>query len=235
MRIATVGHLDRRGVHTEEKVWHPENANEALEESSPMHLDLIWIDCPYPVAAIGLSRILEAKARIHVGHELPEGEHPSTVIFGTGGVEGLLEGVKRLRKASPDAIILVFSMYLDLAVARASLRAGARGFIHAGMTSEQIVRAVEVSAKGEIVAPRQLLEYLIANSDDDTGLKILSSRQREILDLVGNGLTNHQVAKRLFLTEYTVKQHLRAAFKVLGVSNRTEATRLLHQSLGEEG
>ena len=60
-----------------------------------------------------------------------------------------------------------------------------------------------------------------------TDINILSDRQREILNLLGEGLTNGQVAKRLFLTESTVKQHLRAAYKVLGVSNRTQAIRLL--------
>jgi DNA-binding NarL/FixJ family response regulator len=50
------------------------------------------------------------------------------------------------------------------------------------------------------------------------------------LELLSEGLTNAQIAKRLFLTESTVKQHLRQAYKALGVSNRTEAARLLRNS-----
>jgi DNA-binding NarL/FixJ family response regulator len=192
----------------------------------PEPLGLVWIDCPYPLAAIGLGRILEREARVHIGQEPPNGESPSVVIFGTSGVEGLLEGVKRLRKLSSDSLILVFGLYLDLSVARASLRAGARGYIHLGMQPKQIVRALRVAHEGQIVAPRELLEYLISN-EDIRGLDILSSRQREILQLVGEGLTNGQIAKRLFLTESTIKQHLRAAYKVLGVSNRTEAAKII--------
>jgi DNA-binding NarL/FixJ family response regulator len=192
-------------------------------------LGLIWIDSPYPLAGIGLARILEAEARVHVGHEPPKGEQPSVVIFGTGGAEGLLEGVKRLRKQSPDAVVLVFGFYLDLPVARTALRSGARGYIHSGMQPRQMIRAVKVAREGQIVAPRELLEYLISN-DDIAGLDILSNRQREILDLVGEGLTNGEIAKRLFLTESTVKQHLRGAYKALGVSNRTEAARLIRDS-----
>ena len=195
----------------------------------PKSLGLIWIDLPYPLAAIGLSRILESEARVHVGREPPEGEAPSVAIFGTSGVESLSEGVKRLRKRSPDALILVFGLYLDLAVARTALRAGARGYIHTGMQPEQIVRAVKVAKEGKIVAPRELLEYLISNEDIGS-LDILTNRQREILNLVGEGLTNAQIAKRLFLTESTIKQHLRAAYKVLGVSNRTEAARLVRNN-----
>ena len=188
-------------------------------------LRLAWIDCPYPVAAIGLAQILKSEALLHIGREPPE-EAPSVVIFGFGGPEGLLEGVKRIRKQSQNAVIIVFGLHLDLSAARTALRAGARGFIHAGMQPKQIVRAVEVALEGEIVAPRQLLEYLISN-DDLVDLSILSKRQREILELVVEGLANAQIAKRLYLTESTVKQHLRAAYKALGVKNRTEAARLV--------
>jgi DNA-binding NarL/FixJ family response regulator len=56
------------------------------------------------------------------------------------------------------------------------------------------------------------------------------ARQREILEHLSEGLTNAQIAKRLFLTESTVKQYLRQAYKALGVSNRTEAARLIRNS-----
>ncbi len=148
------------------------------------------------------------------------------VILGVGDVEGLLEGMKRIRTHCPDALIIIFGLYLDLAVAKAALQSGARGFIHAGMQPEQITRAVCVATMGEIVAPRELLEYLIVN-EDVVKLNILSARQREILELVRDGMSNAQIAKNLFLTESTVKQHLRAAYKALGVSNRTEAAKLI--------
>jgi DNA-binding NarL/FixJ family response regulator len=193
-------------------------------EGTSERQELIWIDCPYPVASVGLARILEEEARVRLGRD-PE-EAPTVVIFGVGGIEGLLEGVNRIRTQSPNALILIFGLYLDLSVARAALRAGARGFIHAGMPPEQIIRAVKVVTEGEIVAPRQLLEYLIIN-EDVVDLNILSDRQREILELVDDGLKNAQIAKKLFLTESTVKQHLRSAYKALGVSNRTEAAKLI--------
>ncbi len=197
-------------------------------ESESEHQSLIWIDCPYPVAAVGLARVLEDEARVHVGREPPE-EDPAVVVLGIGGVEGLLEGVKRVRKQNPAALILVFGLYLDLATAQAAIRAGARGYIHTGMRPEQIIRALKVALEGEIVAPRQLLEYLISG-ENVVDLDILSDRQREILELVGEGLSNAQIAKRLFLTESTIKQHLRSAYRVLGVSNRMEATKLLRNN-----
>ncbi len=199
-----------------------------VTENGPKPLKLYWIDCPYPAVAVGLAEILESEARVHVGREAPAGESPACIIFATDDVEGLPEDTERLRQAAPDAPILVFGLRLDLSLARAALRTGARGFIHAAMQPEQITRALKVAIDGEIVAPRELLEYLIAN-ERAVDLDILSARQREILELVGEGFTNAQIAKRLFLTESTVKQHLRAAYKVLGVSNRVEAAKLMRQ------
>jgi DNA-binding NarL/FixJ family response regulator len=201
-------------------------ATEPGSRTQPNLLGLVWIDSPYPLATIGFARVLEGEMRVHVGREPPE-ETPSIVIFGVGGGEGLTEGLERLRGQCPGALILVFGPYLDLALARDALRAGARGYLHAGMPPEQIVRAIKVATEGQLVAPRQLLEYLLS-SDVATELNVLSARQREILTLVGEGLSNAQIARKLFLTESTIKQHLRAVYKVLGVKNRTEAASYLH-------
>jgi DNA-binding NarL/FixJ family response regulator len=195
------------------------------EEDGAKPLGLVWINCPYPVVAAGLERALESRAKVHLGPSPPP-EKPSSAIFDTGGVEGLSEGVRRFQEVNPEISILIFSLHIDLPLARAALQVGARGFIHAGMPPEQIVRAVEVAAEGELVAPRKLLEYLISN-EVPPDLDSLTSRQRDILDLVVEGLSNAQIAQRLYLSESTVKQHLRSAYKVLGVSNRNEAARLM--------
>lgn len=206
-----------------------------MEQAEPMRLvrsereplGLVWIDCSYPVVAAGLKCALEGRARVHLGQAAPtEAVAPSSAIFDTGGVRGLSEGIERIREVNPDISILVFSLHVDLPLARAALRLGARGFIHAGMELDQIARAVEVASKGEIVAPRKLLEYLIAN-EDPADLDALTTRQREILQLVAKGNSNAQIARTLFLSESTVKQHLRATYKVLGVSDRKEAAKLV--------
>jgi DNA-binding NarL/FixJ family response regulator len=94
------------------------------------------------------------------------------------------------------------------------------------MEREQVVRALEVVQKGELAAPRGLLQYVM-NQNKSPDLKDLSTRQREILGLVAERLSNAEIARRLYLSESTVKQHLRTAYKVLGVHNRTEAVRVL--------
>ncbi|MCA3749386.1 MAG: response regulator transcription factor, partial [Rubrobacter sp.] len=85
-----------------------------------------------------------------------------------------------------------------------------------------------VAASGEVAVPRDLLRDLVAGREP-VDLSGLTHRQQEILKLVAEGQTNAQIGRRLFLSESTVKQHLRAAYKVLKVRNRTEAAKLIRE------
>jgi DNA-binding NarL/FixJ family response regulator len=188
----------------------------------------VWISCPYPVVAAGLSDAFENKSRVHLGSSAPEnGVVPSCAILDTGGAENLADGIRRIHEVSPEIPILVFGLRVDLPLARTALRLGAKGFIHAGMELDQIARATEVAASGEIVVPRTILEQLVTN-EDPADLEALTTRQREILGLVAKGYSNARIAKDLFLSESTVKQHLRATYKILNVSDRKEAAKLIN-------
>jgi DNA-binding NarL/FixJ family response regulator len=189
---------------------------------------LVWIYCPYPVVAAGLSDAFENKFGVHLGRSAPaQGVIPSCAILDTGGAENLAEGIERIKGVSPEIPILVFALRVDLPLARAALRLGARGFIHAGMELDQVARAAEVAASGEIVVPRTILEHLVTN-EDPADLDALTTRQREILELVAKGYSNARIAQDLFLSESTVKQHLRATYKILGVTDRKEAAKLIN-------
>ncbi len=192
----------------------------------PEPADLVWIYCRQPVLDIGLEQMLKKEFLVYQGQEPPKDSVLSAIVLYADGMEGISEGVERIRKANPDLPVLVFSSHADLPLAYAALKAGARGFIHAGMTPDQILRAIGVVLKGEIVAPRELLEYALAEEPTAANLNLLSPRQREILELVVEGLSNAEIARRIFLAESTVNQHLRAAYKLLGVKNRTEAAKL---------
>jgi DNA-binding NarL/FixJ family response regulator len=97
------------------------------------------------------------------------------------------------------------------------------------MQPAEIVRALDVAYKGEVVVPRELLRGLVEEKTP-VDLAILTTRQMEILRLVAEGLTNSQIAQHLYLSEFTIKQHLRSAFKTLGVRNRTEAAILFRSN-----
>jgi DNA-binding NarL/FixJ family response regulator len=197
-------------------------------KDSPKPLGVVWVDCPHSMLSTGLVRALQGKARVHQGPK-PPGDVPSCVILCVNSHEGLSERVGFYRELGPDGPpVMVFGPQLDLPLARDALQAGASGFVHAQMTPDQLVRAVAVAVRGELVAPRELLGYVLTN-DHSGDLAALSARQREILEYVVEGLSNAEIGRRLFLSESTIKQHLRAAYKLLGVSNRTEAAKVFRR------
>jgi DNA-binding NarL/FixJ family response regulator len=199
-------------------------------QDSPRSLGLVWVDCPRSVVSAGLVQALEKRATVHQGLKPPR-DVPSCIILCANNNEALSERVKFYQELSLDAPpIVVFGPQLDLSFARDALQAGASGFVHAEMMPDQLVRALVVAARGELVAPRELLGYVLTN-DQSGDLAALSARQREILGYVVEGLSNAEIGRRLYLSESTIKQHLRAAYKLLGVSNRTEAANLFRRGV----
>jgi DNA-binding NarL/FixJ family response regulator len=197
--------------------------------SAVKSLGLVWVVTPsYSITAAGLLQALEGKADVRIGGESSAGS-PSCVVLYAGGMEDdCLEGMGRIRELYPEVPLLVLGSHLDLALAWATLKNGADGFVHAEMDPAQVLRAVEVVQKGELAAPRQLLRYLLMQNENPE-IGDLSARQGEILELVVEGLSNAEIAGRLYLSESTIKQHLRAAYKLLGVSNRTEAAKTMRE------
>ena len=197
-------------------------------KDGPKPLGVVWVDCPPSLVGTGLVRTLQQKARVHQGPN-PPGDVPSCVILCVNGHESLSERVRSYRDLNPEAVpVVVFGLQLDLPLARDALQAGASGFVHAEMMPDQLVRALVVATRGELVAPRELLGYVLTK-DHSSDLSALSVRQREILGYVVEGLSNAEIGRRLYLSESTIKQHLRAAYKLLGVSNRTEAANLFRR------
>lgn len=195
--------------------------------SVPKPLGLVWVEGPRSVVVTGLVRALEEQATVHVGSKRPEGA--SCIVLCSNEKEDLSRRIEQLQRSnSHTPPILVFGTHLNLPLARDALRAGASGFVHAGMTPDQLLRAVAVATKGELVAPRELLGYLL-DQDEPASLDALSARQMEILGYVAEGLSNAEIARRLFLSESTIKQHLRAAYRLIGASNRTEAAKLFRR------
>jgi DNA-binding NarL/FixJ family response regulator len=193
-------------------------------------LGLVWVVTPsYSITMVGLMKALEGKADVKIGWQSSSGSPSCVVLYAGGGMEeDCLEGIRGIRELYPGVPLLVLSSQLDLALASSALKDGADGFVHAMMHPAQVLRAVEVVQKGELAAPRQLLRYFL-NQNENPKIGGLSARQREILEMVVEGMSNAQIAGRLYLSESTIKQHLRGTYKVLGVRNRTEAAKLMRQ------
>jgi DNA-binding NarL/FixJ family response regulator len=209
---------------------HLEVVPEKTNAAKP--LGLVWVLTPsYSITTAGLKQVLEGKAKVRIGGESSSGSPSCVVLYAGSMEEGWREGMARVRERYPGVPLLVFGSHLDLELAWAALKNGADGFVHAQMDPAQVLRAVEVVQKGELAAPRQLLRYLLHHNEKPE-IGDLSARGREILEMVVEGLSNAEIAGRLYLSESTIKQHLRTAYKVLGVRNRTQAAKTMREHAG---
>jgi DNA-binding NarL/FixJ family response regulator len=226
-------------------VVKPLSTEIAAHEESRRIADLVWVKGTSSVATLGLARALEAEFRVHRGAALPPtaSERPSAVIicFLGGGADDdddVASAVRSAKAAAPDAAVLVLAPSLDLALIGAAVSAGARGFLHTGVPPRQLARAVSVILRGEMALPREILEASVKWLNEGRGgadLSALGERKLETLELAAKGLSNAQIAKRLFVSESTVKGHLKAAYKALGVKNRREASRIVRQAQQQPG
>jgi DNA-binding NarL/FixJ family response regulator len=204
--------------------------------SADKPLGMVWVLTPsYPLIAAGLEKTLEGMADVRIGGDSVAAGSPSCVVLYADGTEdGFLDRMGRVHELYPGVPLLVCGPHLDLALACEALKNGADGFVHAAMEGGQMLRAVEVAQEGELAAPRGLIPYLLSqklSQDEAPEVEDLSVRQREVVEMVAEGESNAEIAGHLYLSVSTIKQRLGAAYKLLGVRNRTEAAKKMRNHL----
>jgi DNA-binding NarL/FixJ family response regulator len=134
-----------------------------------------------------------------------------------------IEATRELIAAEPSARVVILTTFSDRENIMGALDAGALGYLLKDAEPEEIIRGVRSAARGDSpLAPRAAREMISQRSEAavDTGL---SARETEVLALVGEGLPNKLIARRLEISEKTVKAHLTSVFARIGVSDRTQA------------
>jgi DNA-binding NarL/FixJ family response regulator len=187
----------------------------------------------HPLARAGLQQLLGALDDIAVvgaacgGAEavrLAAERQPDVVLMDLEmpGKDGI-ETTRELRMRRPDAAVVVLTSFSDRERILAALDAGAIGYLLKDADPDELARAIRAAARGEApLHPLAARELLDQRGQDRAGPQ-LTEREHEILALVAQGLPNKLIARRLTISERTVKGHLTHIFERIGVTDRTQA------------
>jgi DNA-binding NarL/FixJ family response regulator len=134
-----------------------------------------------------------------------------------------IEVTRRLRQVSPQTRVVVFTSFSDRERIVKALDAGAVGYLLKDAEPEELHAAIRAASRGESpLAPKAAAELLADRRSRPAEVE-LTAREREVLTLVVEGLANKQIARRMGISEKTVKGHLTNLFQRIGVADRTQA------------
>jgi len=153
--------------------------------------------------------------------ELAERRRPDVVIMDVRmpGMDGL-EATKVLTQRVPDTSVLIFTAFSERSLLTRGIESGAKGYVLKEAPHETLLRAIEKVAQGESFIDPALMPAFLMGRDRE---EMLTAREREILQLLADGMSNADVAKRLFISQETVKSHVRHILAKLEADTRTHA------------
>jgi DNA-binding NarL/FixJ family response regulator len=160
--------------------------------------------------------------------ELARQAQPDVVVMDLRmpGLNGI-EATRTITADSPHIAVLVLTMLDDDDSIFAALRAGARGYLLKGADRDQIRRAIHAAASGEIIFSAgladRMLGYFTATAAPPPAFPQLTSREREVLELIAQGHPNPAIAARLGLSHKTVRNHVSNILAKLQVADRAQA------------
>jgi DNA-binding NarL/FixJ family response regulator len=194
----------------------------------------------HPMYRFGLTAVLNQAADIEVVADVGDGaalvaavaEHAPDLVL-TDLAMPDLDGVaatRRLLEEWPDLPIIALTMHEDDEHVFAALRAGARGYLVKGADGEAIVHAVRAVASGDAVyggsVARRIVSFYAGEETrtaTERAFPDLTARERDVLELLATGCRNHEIARRLSMSEKTVRNHVSQVLAKLQVPDRTAA------------
>ncbi len=195
----------------------------------------------HEVVLEGLIRILERQGGIKIlavarsAEEALEkiGRFPPDVIIVDIQLPGMngIDLIKKIKAAYPQIEAITLTVYDDEEFAKQAIRAGAIGYVIKDAAKDELVTAVMAAAKGESLISTSVARKLIADINEPGGRRKkklagregLSQRELDVIKLMARGYNNRQLADLLFISEHTVKVHIRNIFRKIGVADRTNA------------
>jgi DNA-binding NarL/FixJ family response regulator len=192
----------------------------------------------HPMFRDGLRAALHAVPEIDVVGDAPNGEQLLELVEATDpdvvltdlampGLDGVA-AAQRIRQLHPDVQVLMLTMHDDDTALRQALQAGARGYLLKDSERDSIVLAVRTVAAGGTVYGQRVGDRIATWAGDPPTPAVapfpsLTPREREILDLVAQGIGNHEIARRLVLSEKTIRNNFASILTKLQVNDRATA------------
>jgi len=195
----------------------------------------------HEVVLEGLIRILEKQGGIKIvsvarsAEEAMEkiGRFPPDVIIVDIQLPGMngIELIRRVKSDYPQIEAITLTVFDDEQFAKQAIKAGAIGYVIKDAAKDELVKAVRAAARGESLISTSIARKLIEEISEpaarkrkkDEGFENLSQREVDVIKLMARGYNNRQIADLLFISEHTVKVHIRNIFRKIGVADRTNA------------
>ena len=199
----------------------------------------ILIADDHAVVRAGLRALLEQRDSFHVVAEAASGEEaikkcqehrPDVAVLDIRmpGLSGI-EACKRIVESVPNCRVVILTSYAEDELLLAAIDAGASGYVLKRIGSDELIKAVERVSQGDGTLDPTMTEMVFqrvreANkAEDASAFSNLTQQELAVLALVAQGLTNRQIAVKLFLGEGTVRNYVSSVLSKINVSNRAEA------------
>jgi DNA-binding NarL/FixJ family response regulator len=155
---------------------------------------------------------------------LAERQRPDVVLMDLQmpDLDGI-EATRRIRATDPRVNVVVLTAFSDRERILDAIDAGAVGYLLKDAEPDELIRGLEAAARGESPLAPKAAQALVAARTQEQSDPELTRREREVLALLADGLPNKLIARRLDISEKTVKAHLTNIFQRIGVSDRTQA------------
>jgi two-component system, NarL family, response regulator NreC len=205
----------------------------------------------HDVIRVGLKTYLQTQPDFEVVAEASNGEqavdramesHPDVILMDITmqGVDGM-EATRRLRVLCPECLVLGLTVHDDKQYLMQMLAAGASGYITKQAAAEELVEAIHTIASGNVYLQPALARFLLedyqrltrqissaalvsaeAPDGEVIGLEVLSLRERQVLEMIAQGISNQEIGGRLELSHKTIARHRERIMKKLNMHSRTE-------------
>lgn len=197
----------------------------------------------HPLMRRGLSQLLSFEDEFNVIAEASSGAEavaknhevePDLILLDLNmkGMSGL-DTLNALRADNCDASIVILTVSDNAADIDALVKAGADGYLLKDTEPDELIDVLKKSLQGDKAYSKEVALYLADRANQNDVFDTLTDRETQILRQVAKGLRNKQIADNLFISESTVKVHMKSLLKKLGVPSRTAATVLYLERYGD--